>query len=128
MEYLEGQSLSDHILGDGLDLDTFFNTFIPLADALAHAHEHGRIHRDLKPNNIMLDAGGTPKILDFGLARIVQNHAPQTTGREVSTTMKKDEERSSITRGPQFHGRHRIIEGVKAVGSVSMSRPKINRD
>jgi len=52
-------------------LDTFFNIFIPLADALAHAHSQGRIHRDLKPANILIATDGTPKILDFGLARII---------------------------------------------------------
>ena len=52
MEYVEGKPLSAHIPSDGMDLDTFFSTFIPLADALAHAHGHGRIHRDLKPGNI----------------------------------------------------------------------------
>jgi serine/threonine protein kinase len=70
MEYVDGKTLSDHIPDDGLDIDQFFEWFIPLTDALAHAHEHGRIHRDLKPGNIMVAANGTPKILDFGLARI----------------------------------------------------------
>ena len=80
MEYVEGQTLTDLIPKEGMNLDstggsrtapTFFATFIPLADALAHAHSQGRIHRDLKPANIMITEDGTPKILDFGLARII---------------------------------------------------------
>ena len=62
MEYVEGEPLSAHIPSDGMDLDTFFATFIPLADALAHAHSHGVTHRDLKPSNIMVAEDGTPKI------------------------------------------------------------------
>ena len=114
MEYVEGAPLSDHIPSDGMNLDTFFKTFIPLADALAHAHEHGRIHRDLKPGNIMLDTGGTPKILDFGLARIVQEPAIQTIGSEDSTkTMKKDEG-SSTTQGPVFLGTPKYMSPEQA--------------
>jgi serine/threonine-protein kinase len=71
MEYVPGQTLSDHI--DDLPLDKFYEWFIPLADALAHAHEQGVTHRDLKPANIMIREDGIPKILDFGLARIAQD-------------------------------------------------------
>ena len=60
----------------GMTLDRFYDWFIPLSDALAHAHEQGVTHRDLKPANIMTREDGTPKILDFGLARIVQTSDP----------------------------------------------------
>lgn len=42
MEYVDGGTLSEHIPSDGMDLDTFFDTFIPLSDTLAHAHQQGR--------------------------------------------------------------------------------------
>lgn len=71
MEYVDGQTLAEAIPKGGMDLDTFFATFIPLADALTHAHDQGRGHRDIKPGNIMLAKDGTPKILDFGLAKII---------------------------------------------------------
>ncbi|MBI4551208.1 MAG: serine/threonine protein kinase, partial [Candidatus Latescibacteria bacterium] len=54
MEYVDGQTLHVHIPPDGLTLDRFFEWFIPLSDALTHAHEHGVTHRDLKPGNIMI--------------------------------------------------------------------------
>lgn len=73
MEYVKGKTLADLIPQTGMDLDTFFSFFIPLADALSHAHDQGRIHRDLKPANIVVADDGTPKILDFGLARIVEH-------------------------------------------------------
>jgi len=72
MEYVEGQPLKELIPKDGLALDTFFAWFIPLADALTHAHEKGVTHRDIKPGNIMVTPEGVPKILDFGLARITR--------------------------------------------------------
>ena len=111
MEYVEGKPLSAHIPSDGMDLDAFFSTFIPLADALAHAHGHGRIHRDLKPGNIMITPEGVPKILDFGLARITRlDSEPVDVDSEASTlTMKEGEPLPetpppSITQGRQFMG------------------------
>jgi serine/threonine protein kinase/WD40 repeat protein len=70
MEYVAGKTLDASIPANGFDIKTFLELFIPLADALAHAHEKGVIHRDIKPGNIIITPEGTPKILDFGLAQI----------------------------------------------------------
>ena len=78
MEYVEGQPLYAHIPQDGMDIETFFSIFIPLSDALAHAHTHDVTHRDIKPGNIMIAEDGTPKILDFGLARITRPEPEET--------------------------------------------------
>ena len=119
MEYVEGQPLYAHIPQDGMDLDTFFRIFLPLSDALAHAHTHDVTHRDIKPGNIMIAEDGTPKILDFGLARItrpepeeakpdaVDSQAPTMTmdpnaplpHQNVSQTPPR-----SLTEGMQFMG------------------------
>lgn len=70
MEYVEGKPLDEKIPSGGLDLRTFLEWFIPITDALVHAHERGIVHRDIKPGNIMVTEAGVPKILDFGLARV----------------------------------------------------------
>lgn len=69
MELIEGDTLADLIPQSGLRLDRFFELAIPLADALAAAHQQGIIHRDLKPGNVMVSHDGRVKILDFGLAK-----------------------------------------------------------
>ena len=89
-KFRDGETLTEHIPPDGMDLDTFFSTFIPLSDALSHAHQQGRVHRDLKPANIMVARDGTPKILDFGLARIM----PVAPEPEANQLGSEDETRS----------------------------------
>jgi non-specific serine/threonine protein kinase len=72
MEFVEGSPLSKLILPGGLPIDRFVPIAVPLADAVAAAHERGIIHRDLKPGNIMIDRSGDIKVLDFGMARFLQ--------------------------------------------------------
>ncbi|HEU4332862.1 MAG TPA: serine/threonine-protein kinase, partial [Candidatus Eisenbacteria bacterium] len=70
MELIEGDSLARLIAPGGLPLARILDIFIPLADALATAHDRGVIHRDLKPGNIMVTREGRVKVLDFGLSKI----------------------------------------------------------
>ncbi|NJM54214.1 MAG: serine/threonine protein kinase [Blastocatellia bacterium] len=77
LEYVEGKTLGELILKDGLDVKVFLEWFVCIADALAHSHEKGIVHRDIKPGNIMITESGAPKILDFGLAQIDRHLASE---------------------------------------------------
>jgi serine/threonine protein kinase len=66
MELVEGRSLDKLIPRRGMPVQQFFEVAIPLADALAAAHDQGVAHRDLKPGNIMVSKQGWIKVLDFG--------------------------------------------------------------
>jgi serine/threonine-protein kinase len=70
MELVDGCTLSDLIVPSGIAVPRFLEIAIPLADALAAAHQKHITHRDLKPGNVMLSNDGRVKVLDFGLARV----------------------------------------------------------
>jgi eukaryotic-like serine/threonine-protein kinase len=68
MELVDGPSLRDRLLDGPLTVAETTRLGAPLAGALAHAHERGIVHRDVKPSNVLLDADGAPKLVDFGIA------------------------------------------------------------
>jgi TolB-like protein len=70
MELVDGRTLAEIIPKTGLPLPQAFAIAIPLADAVATAHDRGIVHRDLKPNNVMVTEDGRVKVLDFGLAKL----------------------------------------------------------
>ena len=71
MEHADGRTLDQIIAAKGLAITQSLRYGVQIADALARAHEAGIVHRDLKPSNIIVTDGGRVKILDFGLAKLV---------------------------------------------------------
>ncbi|MCK4659192.1 MAG: serine/threonine protein kinase [Phycisphaerae bacterium] len=70
MEYIHGKLLDRYVFDKQLGLRETLQLFEKVCAAVAYAHQHGVIHRDLKPGNILVDARGEPHIIDFGLAKI----------------------------------------------------------
>jgi len=72
MEYVDGGNIKEYILQHRMGKRQICELVLQVAKALAYAHEQGVIHRDIKPNNVLVDADGLPRLLDFGLARLDQ--------------------------------------------------------
>ena len=73
MELLEGETLQQRLRRGPLEIDAIVDIGIAVADALDTAHARGVIHRDLKPANIFLTSRGQPKVLDFGVAKVLDS-------------------------------------------------------
>jgi serine/threonine-protein kinase len=86
MEYLEGQTLRDRLATTGaLPLSEAVRITSALCDALAYAHAHGVIHRDIKPDNVHLLPDGGVKLTDFGIARITHEESLTMDGQVFGT-------------------------------------------
>src|SRR3989449_4454351 len=79
MEFVDGQTLREMIHGGKTDLRKLLRYLQHVAEGLGKAHAAGIVHRDLKPDNIMITRDGHAKILDFGLAKLIE---PQGQQRE----------------------------------------------
>jgi eukaryotic-like serine/threonine-protein kinase len=89
MEWVDGLPLIDYAKAHDLDVATRLRVFLKLCDAVAHAHRQLVVHRDLKPGNILVDTRGEPKLLDFGIAKVLEN----------------DQEDDTSATGPRFYTR-----------------------
>jgi serine/threonine protein kinase len=85
MQLIRGQSLSGRLLSGPLTATSVVPLMALLADALAHVHGRGVVHRDVKPSNILLDQQGVPYLSDFGIA-LLSGHPRVTSADEIVGT------------------------------------------
>ncbi|MHC5034726.1 MAG: protein kinase domain-containing protein, partial [Planctomycetota bacterium] len=104
MEFVEGTDLLTHVRHKQLSRQEICRMMVRVCDAIHYAHEHGVIHRDLKPGNIMVDKINRPRILDFGLSRL---------------SVQDDEQVTMLTATGEVMGTPRYMSPEQALG-----RPK----
>jgi serine/threonine-protein kinase len=75
LEYVEGEDLLAHARSQALPTDDRVRLFLTVLEAVGYAHVRGVVHRDLKPSNILVGADGRPRLLDFGISKLVDPEA-----------------------------------------------------
>jgi serine/threonine protein kinase/roadblock/LC7 domain-containing protein len=116
MEFIDGVTLREKIHNEQTELRKLLRHFQQVAEGLAKAHAAGIVHRDLKPDNIMITVDGHAKILDFGLAKLI----------EPTTTPPAGEDVSQAPTVLQSHSTPGLIMGTVGYMSPEQAQGKVN--
>ncbi len=79
MEFVDGVAITRYVADHALDLRARVALFLPILAAMQTAHSQLVVHRDIKPSNVLVDANGNPKLLDFGIAKLLGDREPIAT-------------------------------------------------
>src|SRR5207245_4532197 len=86
MNLIEGGQLDEVVRREAISIRRAAELIAKLARTVHYAHEHGILHRDIKPGNILLDTEGEPHLTDFGLARLIETESTVTRTTEMLGT------------------------------------------
>ncbi len=112
MELVEGKTLRDHIAGRSMLMKDALRIATEMAEGLAEAHKAGVVHRDFKPDNVIVGSNGHAKILDFGLAKLLE----ERSGKIDPAASKMDTISGEMTREGKIFGTAAYMSPEQARG------------
>ncbi len=87
LEFVAGQTLNHYLRERAPPVAPRLEMFVAICDAVAYAHQRLLVHRDIKPGNLMVDADGHPKLLDYGIAKLVEAQGDSTLTRDFGSSL-----------------------------------------
>ena len=87
LEFVDGLTWDRHIAETQPDASTRLAMFVKVCDAAAYAHQRLLVHRDIKPGNLMVTRSGQPKLLDYGIAKLLESDAARTMTRDFGSSL-----------------------------------------
>ncbi len=135
LEYVEGESLHEAVASRQLDLAARVALVEQIAEAVAHAHQRLIVHRDLKPSNVLVTREGVPRLLDFGVARLLTEFGNEKSTRVFSPGYASPEQQAGgrITTRTDVYSLgvmlHELVAGTAPDGKpVEPPLPKVTVD
>jgi serine/threonine protein kinase len=124
MEFIDGQTLRGLLRTGRLPLREALRLGTAIAEGLARAHDSGIVHRDLKPENVMVGRDGQPKILDFGLAKLLEERGATGPAGRTRTASQRDAD-EVVTRQGRVLGTAAYMSPEQARGDPVDSRSDV---
>jgi eukaryotic-like serine/threonine-protein kinase len=139
LEYVEGEDLLAHARSRGLSTDERVRLFLAVLEGVAFAHSRGVVHRDLKPSNILIGDDGRPRLLDFGISKLVD---PEADGDAAATRTELRAFTPAYASPEQLRGQrataavdvyslgvvlYELLAGTRPYGEAADSRAELER-
>ncbi len=139
LEYVDGEDLLTYTRRRGIKPDECVRLFLPVLEAVEYAHAHGVVHRDLKPGNILVGADGRPRLLDFGISKLVD---PDADDEVLATRTELRAFTPAYASPEQFRGErattaadvyslgvllYELLAGTRPYGEAADSRAELER-
>lgn len=126
MEFIQGARIDEYVRREKLSAHSIAMLYVQVCDAVAFAQQNLIVHRDIKPSNILIDAHGQAKLLDFGIARLLEKHDVDTTSTRAFTPGYAAPEQhagKAITTATDVFGLgvvlYGLLTGQRAFGTLS---------
>src|SRR5262249_28272742 len=108
LEHVNGQPIDRYCDERGLGIEARINLFLDVLEAVAHAHANLIVHRDIKPANVLVSVDGDVKLLDFGIAKLLDDDTPWGSGASDASVLTRD---AGTALTPQYAAPEQLAHG-----------------